>query len=521
MVEKLIKLLNERFNSECNFTLEHPFLLNEDDALFGKISIETSKGILLFDVSIPSAYPLGTISFICTNVTNSNHQNSDNSICIHPTPNINIDQKLNEEITLLKDWIKKYYINEELDNRYQYLFFDYNKVHFLFDNTIKELHKGDCGIFSFCQIAQNTNLILAFDKISLNWSQAWLNSKNRYVGSWLYIEDEPIVQKREIVKNWLDLEQYLTDKQFKHLYSRKGYTFPILVGYKIPTIAGFEIHWEVTFITKDNFPTESVKIGKNWTGQCKDFPIQWGKTYNASYERYFGRGKFHDTLTDSTILLIGLGALGSNIAVSLTRGGIRRLNIMDYDNVEPGNICRSEYSMIDLVNPKMSALFGQLLQISPFIEVGNEKFAKIPYVSSETETFKIIQEALQKYDFIIDCSTDDELSYFLDTVKLESTQILNFSISNKAKNLVFVTGKRVNKDIKHIFNSLENQDASFFEGAGCQYPTFEASYNDINLLISCALKNINSRLKDNLPLRNFVVSLNDEIGNFKVEVNEY
>jgi hypothetical protein len=52
----------------------------------------------------------------------------------------------------------------------------------------------------------------------------------------------------------------------------------------------------------------------------------------------------HAKLTQSRIGIVGLGSIGSKVAVSLTRSGIRRFLLVDDDLLLPENICRHELS---------------------------------------------------------------------------------------------------------------------------------------------------------------------------------
>ncbi len=44
-----------------------------------------------------------------------------------------------------------------------------------------------------------------------------------------------------------------------------------------------------------------------------------------------------------TIGIVGVGGIGSNVAVNLVQSGVRRLKIIDFDRVEPSNLNRQFY----------------------------------------------------------------------------------------------------------------------------------------------------------------------------------
>ncbi|HEY3411275.1 MAG TPA: sulfur carrier protein ThiS adenylyltransferase ThiF [Propionicimonas sp.] len=74
-------------------------------------------------------------------------------------------------------------------------------------------------------------------------------------------------------------------------------------------------------------------------------------------------------LASAKVLIAGLGGLGSNIAVMLTRIGIGRLRLVDFDVVELSNLNRQHYFLAHLGMPKTDALRAQLLAINPHLDV--------------------------------------------------------------------------------------------------------------------------------------------------------
>lgn len=71
----------------------------------------------------------------------------------------------------------------------------------------------------------------------------------------------------------------------------------------------------------------------------------------------------------ATVAICGLGGLGSNIAISLTRAGIGKLILIDYDRVDPSNLNRQQYKMNQLGMYKTEALAENLREITPYIEL--------------------------------------------------------------------------------------------------------------------------------------------------------
>ena len=79
--------------------------------------------------------------------------------------------------------------------------------------------------------------------------------------------------------------------------------------------------------------------------------------------------KLHDKLKACSVAVCGLGGLGSHIAIMLARSGVGRLNLIDFDVVEPSNLNRQSYMVDDLGKFKTEALKEQISRINPFIGV--------------------------------------------------------------------------------------------------------------------------------------------------------
>lgn len=74
-------------------------------------------------------------------------------------------------------------------------------------------------------------------------------------------------------------------------------------------------------------------------------------------------------LKNASVAVAGLGGLGSAIAVALTRCGVGRLLIADFDKVELSNLNRQQYFPHQIGMPKTEALREILLAINPFLKI--------------------------------------------------------------------------------------------------------------------------------------------------------
>ncbi|MDQ1350626.1 MAG: sulfur carrier protein ThiS adenylyltransferase [Acidobacteriota bacterium] len=76
-----------------------------------------------------------------------------------------------------------------------------------------------------------------------------------------------------------------------------------------------------------------------------------------------------DILAKKNVAVAGCGGLGSNAAVALTRAGIGKLIIADFDVVELSNLNRQYFFLADVGKRKTDALAAHLLAINPQLNI--------------------------------------------------------------------------------------------------------------------------------------------------------
>lgn len=102
-------------------------------------------------------------------------------------------------------------------------------------------------------------------------------------------------------------------------------------------------------------------------------------------------------LGKSRVGIMGLGGLGSSVAVALARIGIGKLLLADYDVVELSNLNRQYYFADQIGMPKTAALRQTLLRINP-------------YVCLETLQLRLteanIPDCFREVDVLVECFDD-------------------------------------------------------------------------------------------------------------------
>ena len=74
-------------------------------------------------------------------------------------------------------------------------------------------------------------------------------------------------------------------------------------------------------------------------------------------------------LKKTRVCILGLGGLGSNVAVLLARSGIGSLKLVDFDTVEASNLNRQQYRISHIGIKKTEAMKSIIREINPFVEV--------------------------------------------------------------------------------------------------------------------------------------------------------
>lgn len=77
----------------------------------------------------------------------------------------------------------------------------------------------------------------------------------------------------------------------------------------------------------------------------------------------------YNAVKSAYVAVLGLGGLGSNVAIMLARLGVGKITIVDYDRVEPSNLNRQSYYVDDIGKLKCTALSEQIKKINPYIKV--------------------------------------------------------------------------------------------------------------------------------------------------------
>ena len=492
-------------------TLITPVSYMANGRISGAFRLTLEGQPLDFEVWVPPIFPLNdylsnSLVFVCKEISGYPYQRLDHSLCIHPVNGDEPLQKTKQELALVKEWMRRFYLHEENDPNAP-LFIPkeaYSKhAPILYTQVQSPFEPGDWGCYAMGNAWRGSSTHAFLTRLSgkpCQWASHIHEScqKHEEEGFWAFLPGEPVVARKQVVSTWRELRPHLTEAQYEQivLRIREGSKAPLLLGHYIGD--SDEVRWHAVNLP----PPQTWAQMKN---EATDTPLQWRATSDASYERFFGRGKLCDALTDARILVIGCGAIGSQLVDVLVRGGCRSLVLYDPDWVETGNICRGRFHLSEVGFQKPHAIKLHQEKTSPFVDIRamNEGFIA---ATPGTQGYQAQLGLLAEIDLIFDCSTDMSVAHWLDQIQPAAT-IVNLSLSTDAAALVAATGKRIVEDKAHLFQLHGQQnEIDLFTPAGCAYPTFRASYLDVNTLLSITIQHIQTRLREGISLRSFVVT---------------
>lgn len=525
----------------------------EELQLKGKIKISIEDVQLDFTVEIFDCYPLSfqdheAIRFINKDLIHFNHVNRDGSICLHTLHSPDIKQKITYDIDSLKQWVRKYFIEKFTDNHYEHIIVPSESGTegnvFLFTDIDYQFNDDDFGIFSYSKISSNilkgepqrilhSNIVVDYQiknkKVSTcRWDSDFIElyARDRSEGLFVFLKEPPIEMKRFALSDWSALDRFLpySFKEYLHNIQRawkpkNGNYVYLLLGYRIDDI---NVHWQSIRIDMNKPPISADRIPKTRVLNYHSIPqeIKWQQTDNCSYDLFFGRGKMNDRLAKAKIAVLGVGAIGSNLAKTLVRGGATNLAIIDHDMKEVGNICRSEYFFATGLDKKIHELMVMLRSISPFVRLKfNEHLldtAKLGIGNIEWANY--LCEALSDFDVVFDCTTDNDVAYMLNNLPIKA-DVFSISITNHAKELVCATNPNLYHASNAIYALFNNDVEDLYNPTGCWSPTFKASYNDISVLVHYALKQINLNYEHDVKQRTFYLST-DNNSEFEIKLQQ-
>lgn len=169
---------------------------------------------------------------------------------------------------------------------------------------------------------------------------------------------------------------------------------------------------------------DDARIGDGWLmglewGDAKDFRDRPGATPKSAIVPILRAGRSDvgarvpaiAILAERKVTVVGVGALGAPIAIELARNGVRRLALLDFDVVEPGNSVRWPLGTTAWGKLKVGALKEYIEAHFPGCEVDTRSHALGMYLSPSDD--EVLADVLAGSDLLIDASASHSVNRVL------------------------------------------------------------------------------------------------------------
>ena len=145
-----------------------------------------------------------------------------------------------------------------------------------------------------------------------------------------------------------------------------------------------------------------------------------GGILNADQNRFDRQESLvpRDRLCETSVTIIGLGAIGRQVALQLASIGVTQLQLIDFDTVESTNITTQGYRCDEIGQAKVNATASEVRRIDPTItvdcindrfrskhQVGQVLFCCVDKIATRSTVWRCLQ---QRIDLLIDARMNGE-----------------------------------------------------------------------------------------------------------------
>ena len=339
------------------------------------------------------------------------------------------------------------------------------------------------------------------------------SKRNEIKGGWVLLDSIPVLEPCQAPTTWGELraacrQQGISlDDHLRRIASRlrDGLEHILLLGAPIPATVGEpprQLHWlalKLPALTSGKVRGfRSSEEGFWRKDQSMAFQdnrkVRWLDSENWSREELSGRGKLPGEVTEKHVVVLGAGAFGSAFTEQLVRAGTFDVTVLDGDTLKAGNLVRHNLGLGSVGINKAVSLASLVNNASP-----HAKVVGIPeaFTSSSEASLAKLREA----DVVIDCTARDEVLYQMGAFDWGKPKLfVSLSVGMWGKRLfVFsCTAELFPHDAcmtamrPWLEKELSEYEGTSLprEGTGCWHPVFPARIDDIWMMCSIAVKEL-------------------------------
>jgi hypothetical protein len=357
------------------------------------------------------------------------------------------------------------------------------------------------------------------------WGRALAESEgNFHLGAWLRLDTPPVIAPWKGPATWGELREackdqglnldWLLRKVSRHL--RDGNRHALLLGFPIPDRVGGDLHrmhWQALLLPVLSSGRQTVHgFRANETGYRRrdrsevlvDLgPVDWLFSENWHQDDVSTRGRLHEVLVSSEVLILGAGAVGCAMGELLMRAGVEKTVIIDGDRLEIGNLVRHTLGLAEIHEQKAETLAARLNLASPHAKV-ESIVGRFPPADSDA------REKVQRCEIVLDCTGDDAVLRQLELFPWDREKLfVSVSLGFGAGRLFCFVAAGTdfpNEGFREKVDPWLEYEASLYgeselprEGAGCWHPVFPSRIDDVWLMAAAAVKELESAVASPPP----------------------
>ena len=162
-----------------------------------------------------------------------------------------------------------------------------------------------------------------------------------------------------------------------------------------------------------------------------------------------------DNLKDSMVHIVGLGAIGSNLAMQLVRMGIRNFVLYDFDEVAEHNIPNQQYNQEDLGRTKLECITEKMLAVNPEILVLNVNQGWEPGTVLTDYVFLCLDSIELRHQIMLENKDNKMITFLCDMrIGLEEAQMYSANWKdNQAKDRIISTANFKDSEVTQPVNA--------------------------------------------------------------------
>lgn len=224
----------------------------------------------------------------------------------------------------------------------------------------------------------------------------------------------------------------------------------------------------------------------------------WLKPHYLDPNLWFERNPNLMELRNKKVMILGLGSIGSSIALELAKGGVGSLFLIDREGIEVGNLVRHAANIHYLGRSKVNAVANLVQLQNPFIKIEglNASIGMTDDLSlTHKDLLSDVYEQMKKCDLIIDCMAHEGATHLVNRMAVDlEIPVIHTWITNGA------WGGRVLRTIPHItgcYYCFSKQNVPEISSdpttgeifpRGCGFPTFTGASFDILSVVAATTR---------------------------------